>query len=334
MGRTVLLSLWLAGAAIYTGNTLLFTRVLSGGEGPVAECIVRKGTNANCVRTNERADGAKDKARAERAAEPDRVALMAAPAKPAQTPSPSQMQEAKAYPEQAAVRGSDQTVPTASAEQGNHAVMADAAPPAGNQTAAAGEPSMEGSGSAAGPVAPMQSSDNLDWAQIQNSAAFAHGGPSVEAPITSIFPRGRQVRVVAYNTGWVEVRDGTNGQSGWVYEKYVKYVGPVPEPQQAAGEPGQGSAGAKEVSAEPRARMRVREARAAVREARAARKRKPAHEPGERTTTAQRGFFASRWSRWASAENGPPGSSSEPVSRRRPTWRSSGGFRLFFFAPP
>ena len=52
-----------------------------------------------------------------------------------------------------------------------------------------------------------------------------HAGPSVEAAITSIYPVGKQLRILSYTNGWVQLQDTEGGPGGWVYEKYVASIG-------------------------------------------------------------------------------------------------------------
>jgi hypothetical protein len=77
---------------------------------------------------------------------------------------------------------------------------------------------------------------HYDWAEIQHSGAYAHSEPSVNAAVISIFPVGKQLRILAYRNGWVQLQD-TAGPAGWVYEQYVASIAVPNEQRQAASEP-------------------------------------------------------------------------------------------------
>jgi hypothetical protein len=65
---------------------------------------------------------------------------------------------------------------------------------------------------------------HYDWVEISRVGAYVHAGPSVEAPITSIYPVGKQLRILSYTNGWVQLQDAEGGPGGWVYEKYVASI--------------------------------------------------------------------------------------------------------------
>ena len=78
-------------------------------------------------------------------------------------------------------------------------------------------------------------SAHYDWAEISRAGAYVHAGPSVEAAITSIYPVGKQLRILSYTNGWVQLQDAEGGPGGWVYEKYVASIsGPNAQRQTVA----------------------------------------------------------------------------------------------------
>ena len=53
--------------------------------------------------------------------------------------------------------------------------------------------------------------DNAHRAEIERSGAYVHSGPSVDAAVISVLPVGKQLRILAYKDGWVQLQD-TGGQ--------------------------------------------------------------------------------------------------------------------------
>jgi hypothetical protein len=83
---------------------------------------------------------------------------------------------------------------------------------------------------------PPKDSTHYDWAEIQRSGAYVHSESSVNAAVISILPVGKQLRILAYRNGWVQLQD-TTGQIGWVYEQYVASIAVPNEQRHAASEP-------------------------------------------------------------------------------------------------
>ena len=173
-----LLSLWLLGAATYTANTVILSRLPAGSGGAIAECAVPKQSSLNVT----------DVPKTVRPTKTDE----AGPAKLEQT-------------------GTANDSPSA---------------PAADRIAAVESPAV------------LATNDNAhyDWAEIQRSGAYAHSEPSVNAAVISIFPVGKQLRILAYRNGWVQLQD-TAGPAGWVYEQYVASIALPNEKRQAASEP-------------------------------------------------------------------------------------------------
>jgi hypothetical protein len=101
----------------------------------------------------------------------------------------------------------------------------EAGPAKTEQTGTANEsssaPMADRSAAADSPAAtPPKDSTHYDWAEIQRSGAYVHSESSVNAAVISILPVGKQLRILAYRNGWVQLQD-TTGQIGWVYEQYV-----------------------------------------------------------------------------------------------------------------
>ena len=184
---------WLlfAGAAVmalYAANPVIFWH----GANPAAECVARK--------PQPLADAAKTVPPTGCVPVGQERSTLAPPA----TPPRRQLAEAAVTPDQA----------EAAKAHGTGAVVAPPmAVPAGLPTA--GTPQVS-------PVSYDRA--HYDWAEISRAGAYVHAGPSVEAAITSIYPVGKQLRIVSYTNGWVQLQDAAGGSSGWVYEKYVTSI--------------------------------------------------------------------------------------------------------------
>jgi Bacterial SH3 domain len=177
-------------AALYAANPLIF----SPDANPAAECVARKQLPAT------------DPAKAVRPTEcvpvgQGRSTLLPAP--PVTAPSP-QLAEVTAAPDRADTSRAHGTDP---------AVAPAAAVPV--ELPAVGTPQ-------ASPVSRDRA--HYDWAEISRAGAYVHAGPSVEAAITSIYPIGKQLRILSYTNGWVQLQDAEGGSAGWVYEKYVASI--------------------------------------------------------------------------------------------------------------
>jgi hypothetical protein len=98
-----------------------------------------------------------------------------------------------------------------------------AAPPAATPTVA--PPPVAPAASAQETAEASRDNSHYDMAEIGRPGAYAHSEASVEAPITAIYPVGKQLRILAYRNGWVQLQDAASGQSGWVYQIYVAPAG-------------------------------------------------------------------------------------------------------------
>ena len=187
-----LLSLWLLGAATYTANTVILSRLSARSGGAIAECAVPKQSSLNVTDVPKTVrptiNVAEETARQGQTTKTDETG----PAKPEQTDT---------------ANDSPST-------------------PAADRIAAVESPA----------VVATNDNAHYDWAEIQRSGAYAHSEPSVNAAVISIFPVGKQLRILAYRNGWVQLQD-TAGPAGWVYEQYVASITVPNEQRQAASEP-------------------------------------------------------------------------------------------------
>ena len=51
--------------------------------------------------------------------------------------------------------------------------------------------------------------------------AKVHGDASISSPTVRFYPPGTALQVVSRQNGWVQIKDPTSGESGWVYEQYL-----------------------------------------------------------------------------------------------------------------
>jgi hypothetical protein len=90
-------------------------------------------------------------------------------------------------------------------------------------------PDSENGQSAAEPETPVPDESDAHWVKVALGARL-HAGPSVSTPTISFYPVGTQLRVTAWQEGWVHIVDPTTSQQGWIYDKYVA---PIDSPTSA-----------------------------------------------------------------------------------------------------
>jgi hypothetical protein len=90
-------------------------------------------------------------------------------------------------------------------------------------------PDPDNAQSAAEPETPVPDQSDAHWVKVALGARL-HAGPSVSTPTISFYPVGTQLRVTAWQEGWVHIVDPTTSQQGWIYEKYVA---PIDSPTSA-----------------------------------------------------------------------------------------------------
>jgi hypothetical protein len=271
----LLLSLWLLGAALYAGNTLLYTNAIFGWPKQKIETDAHKETATSTIVAK-----MQDRQPAEFAESQSPVA----PSKPTTEPKPAPaaqpqgkhapgldsaasaplptgattaplppMPQAQLAPEISAQQRI-QSPPPAQQDGGVSSSQANASPtPSGDASSAQAEantpsptqqaqstpqPEQAPSADATGAAQganPRQQQSQSGWVKVLGSPAGMRSSPSQSAPILFAFPEGRELRVVARQPGWVEVTDPASKQTGWVAETSLVTLNGQPKQQQAWG---------------------------------------------------------------------------------------------------
>jgi hypothetical protein len=90
-------------------------------------------------------------------------------------------------------------------------------------------PDSDNGQSAAEPETSVPDESDAHWVKVALGARL-HAGPSVSTPTISFYPVGTQLRVTAWQEGWVHIVDPTTSQQGLIYDKYVT---PIDSPTNA-----------------------------------------------------------------------------------------------------
>jgi len=62
----------------------------------------------------------------------------------------------------------------------------------------------------------QQAKGQSGWVKVLGSPAGMRSTPSQSSPVLFAFPKGRELRVVSRQPGWVQVTDPGSNQSGWI----------------------------------------------------------------------------------------------------------------------
>jgi hypothetical protein len=243
----LLLSLWLLGALLYAGNTLLYTNVIFGWPKQKLEADAGKET-------------VKPKAEAPRAdRQPAEIAESQSPAVEPQ-PAPAQpqgehapgvppsdstttaplppMPQDRRAPESSAQQqvqstppaqpGSDSSPaqaaanPTAPTSQGGNELASQTTPAStAQQTQSAPQPE-QATPATEEQSTQLQPQSEHEW--VRSAGATVRSGPSSSASQLGTLRSGMEVRVVGRQSGWVQIVNSDGSQTGWVYEKLVEPV--------------------------------------------------------------------------------------------------------------
>jgi uncharacterized protein YraI len=211
----LLLSLWLAGAAVYAADTLAIVGWPHGHK-QITDRVENEGPASAANAQSQNADtpsGAK--------------AQTAENADPHPAPSPDSSPQLAASPQGSGAQ-------SAGAERsGANAPIPPTAPPTGGQseqdqvssttpetpqTQAQAQP--QGAQTLPPPQPQQQTSD--EWVKIASSGANVRAGPSPSAAQLGTVPPGAALRVVSRQAGWVEVANSDGSQTGWIYESLLE----------------------------------------------------------------------------------------------------------------
>jgi len=58
------------------------------------------------------------------------------------------------------------------------------------------------------------------WARV-GFAARAHSEASVSSPVVKFYPAGTELQVVAQKGAWIQLRDPSTSERGWIFNKYL-----------------------------------------------------------------------------------------------------------------
>ncbi|MGH6735987.1 MAG: SH3 domain-containing protein [Methyloceanibacter sp.] len=81
----------------------------------------------------------------------------------------------------------------------------------------------EGVGATRGTAVPAQQSAG-EWARVSRKGANVRSGPSSRAPRLATFKPRAEVRVLSREGKWMKVTDGS--ETGWIYQKLLKPIAP------------------------------------------------------------------------------------------------------------
>jgi SH3-like domain-containing protein len=144
------------------------------------------------------------------------------------------------------------------------------------------------SSAAATPQADGTAYQPSEWAKVV-LVAKVHGDASISSPTVRFYPPGTALQVVSRQNGWVQIKDPTSGESGWVYEQYLSPADGPTATQTAMADT------ANKVAAEPARANAVRTSKKRVKASRQA-----ARIPGEFAFAR----FDRRWERRAERRGG------------------------------
>jgi SH3-like domain-containing protein len=85
--------------------------------------------------------------------------------------------------------------------------------------------------------AQQQEQSGGDWVKVSRGGATVRSGPSSSASRLIDLRSGMEVRVVARQSGWVEIANADGSQTGWVYEKLLEPTGAPSGDSAGASEP-------------------------------------------------------------------------------------------------
>jgi hypothetical protein len=249
----LLLSLWLLGALLYAGNTLLYTNVIFGWPKQKLEADAGKET-------------VKPKAEAPRAdRQPAEIAESQSPAVEPQ-PAPAQpqgehapgldiaagvppsdstttaplppMPQDRRAPESSAQQqvqstppaqpGSDSSSaqaaanPTAPTSQGGNELASQTTPASTAQQAQSAPQPEQATPATEEQSTQLQPQSEHEW--VRSAGATVRSGPSSSASQLGTLRSGMEVRVVGRQSGWVQIANSDGSQTGWVYEELVEPV--------------------------------------------------------------------------------------------------------------
>ena len=202
VGTTVmkrpLLSLWLLGAAVYTGDTLMMLQQIAApAKLPIEARATLPYQRARIANANS------DPVSAPKAQNPEAqsMAVRSAAVAPddAQSVRPSS--------------GTSQIAKTPTPLPGTEDKGESSAPPISDSL-----------------------NEEADWVVVSR-AASVHSGPSVSAPIVYRHPIGTELRLISYQQGWFQVEDPTTSEQGWIYAKYYLEAIRGPNQRQAGLQP-------------------------------------------------------------------------------------------------
>jgi Bacterial SH3 domain len=348
----LLLSLWLLGAALYAGNTLLYSNVIVGWPKQKVETDAHKetATTTTVAKMQDRqfaeiAESQSPAAPSQPTAEPklatgaqpqgkhapglDSTARAPLPNGASTAPLPS-MPQAQPAPGVSAQQQLQSTPPDGSVLSSR----ADVAPaPSAQDDANSGLPtqhqstpqpkqatSAEASGAAQDANVGQQQSQS-GWVKVLGSPAGMRSSPSQSAPILFAFPEGRELRVVSRRPGWVQVKDPASKQSGWVPQTSLIDSNGQVKQQQVSGALPQGKQAA-------RAQSRRQQAFSAPPQRRQIKPQRPRRDAGPRSYDSAEGpppIPRGRWVPW-DPDMGPPAVVEEFEDRPPRWWRRRGGF--------
>ena len=170
----------------------------------------------------------------------------------------------------------------------------------------------------------QQAKGQSGWVKVLGSPAGMRSTPSQSSPVLFAFPKGRELRVVSRQPGWVQVTDPGSNQSGWIADTSLVALDRKTKEQQSAGASTQQDSSAasrrqKAASASPQRRQSNPPVQRRSRDA-----GPETYESTEGPPPRLRG----RWMPWE-AEMGAPQAAEQFEDRPRRWWRRRGGFVFF-----
>ncbi len=253
----LLLALWLLGAALYAGNTFLYTNAIFGWPKEKAEADAHKEaprpapvaklqdrqpaeiaesqspppSSQLAPQSNQAPAGQPQSKHAPGigAGAPGAGSVASAPAQPVPqgqlAPGISAQQQVQSAPppQQGADASSSQAA--ANAAPPVQQAQSTPQPPQPDQAASAAEPPQ-----GVEPEQPQQSEG--EW--VKSRGATVRSAPSSSASALTNLDSGAEVRVVGRQSGWVQIASSDGSKTGWVYEKLLEPSG-SPDGSAAAG---------------------------------------------------------------------------------------------------
>jgi SH3-like domain-containing protein len=100
-------------------------------------------------------------------------------------------------------------------------------------------PAQNSAANSASVPAPVKQQNQGELVKVSTPTGTMRSGPSEDASVLFVFPNGRVFRLVSRRPGWVEVKDMSSGQTGWIAESSIVPVDSSPGQPQAASAPPQ-----------------------------------------------------------------------------------------------